>query len=144
MLGVEVMPVTSAPARPPLDVVGAVIRNGTGAVLCALRGPQMSLPGLWEFPGGKLGPGETPEEALIREIAEELGCAIAVDGLLVDHLQEGADVVVRLRTYAARLLTGAPAATEHAELRWLAPTDMPSLAWAPADLPTVARLLDCP
>jgi 8-oxo-dGTP diphosphatase len=144
MLEPEVTTVTRDPACPPLDVVGAVIRDGAGAVLCALRGPQMSLPGLWEFPGGKLGPGETPEEALIREIAEELGCAIAVDGLLVDHLQEGADVVVRLRTYEARLLTGAPAATEHAELRWLAPTDLPSLAWAPADLPTVARLLDCP
>jgi 8-oxo-dGTP diphosphatase len=143
MLGTEVPPLTRDPARPPLDVVGAVIRDGAGAVLCALRGPQMSLPGMWEFPGGKLGPGETPEEALIREIGEELGCAIAVDGLLVDHHQEGGDVVVRLRTYEARLLAGAPAPTEHAELRWLAPADLPSLSWAPADLPTVARLLDC-
>ncbi|MEB3329548.1 MAG: (deoxy)nucleoside triphosphate pyrophosphohydrolase, partial [Candidatus Sericytochromatia bacterium] len=128
-------------ASQPLDVVGAVIRDPAGALLCALRGAQMSLPGLWEFPGGKVGPGETPEEALVREIAEELACTIVVEGLLVDHLHAGAEGGLRLRTYTARLAAGTPEAREHAELRWLMPAALPALAWAPADLPTVACLV---
>lgn len=124
----------------PLDVVGAVIVDEAGTVLCALRGPTMSLAGHWEFPGGKLGPGESPEQALAREIAEELGCEIAVGELLADHVEPAVPRAVRLRTYTATLVAGTPVALEHAELAWVRPEALGALRWAPADLPTVARL----
>ncbi|MEB3224090.1 MAG: (deoxy)nucleoside triphosphate pyrophosphohydrolase [Candidatus Sericytochromatia bacterium] len=129
------------PACPWLDVVGAVLVDEAGAVLCALRGPEMALSGHWEFPGGKVGPGETPEAALVREIHEELGCTIVVGGLLVDHVHPMPGRTIRLRTYASRLVGGTPTASEHAALAWLAVAELPTLTWAPADLPTVAHLL---
>ncbi|MDF2652440.1 MAG: (deoxy)nucleoside triphosphate pyrophosphohydrolase, partial [Paenibacillus sp.] len=65
-----------------IDVVGAVIFNNNNEVLCALRSQTMSLPGLWEFPGGKIEPNETPQECLVREIQEELNCSIQVGDLV--------------------------------------------------------------
>ena len=64
-----------------INVVGAVILD-EGRVMCAQRGPDGSLPGMWEFPGGKIEPGESPQEALKREILEELGCNIVVGDLI--------------------------------------------------------------
>jgi 8-oxo-dGTP diphosphatase len=128
-------------ALAPLDVVGAVIRDDAGLVLCALRGPGRALAGLWEFPGGKVGAGEPPEAALVREIREELTCEIVVRALLVDHTHAYPGVTVRLRTYEARVVAGEPRALEHAELRWLSPAALGELDWAPADVPTIARLL---
>lgn len=61
-----------------VSVVGAVIFNEQNEILCALRSPTMLLPNYWEFPGGKIDEGEAPEEALLREIKEELGCFITV------------------------------------------------------------------
>ncbi|MEB3196356.1 MAG: (deoxy)nucleoside triphosphate pyrophosphohydrolase [Candidatus Sericytochromatia bacterium] len=127
-------------AAAPLDVVGAVIHNAAGEVLCALRGPGMSMPGVWEFPGGKLAAGEAPEEALVREIREELACVIRVEALLVDHLHPAAPRPIRLRTYGAVLVSGQPTPLEHAELRWVAAAELHRLDWAPADGPTVAWL----
>lgn len=128
------------PPLPSLDVVGAVIFDDAGRILCALRGPGMSLAGHWEFPGGKVSPGEGPEAALRREIAEELGCRISVHELLVDHTHAYPQAFVRLRTYAARVVSGEPTAMEHAALRWVLPSELAGLTWAPADLPTIAWL----
>lgn len=125
-----------------VDVVGAVIRNDTGETLCALRSPSMSMAGLWEFPGGKIEPHETPAESLQREIREELGCEIAVGGLIADVTHRYPTVVVHLMTYAATVVAGVPIAKEHAELRWVACADLAGLQWAPADIPTVNRLID--
>ncbi len=63
-------------------VVGAIILSEADEVLCALRSPEMSLPNYWEFPGGKIDAGETPEEALVREIKEELDTVVEVKELL--------------------------------------------------------------
>lgn len=123
-----------------IDVVGAVIQNDAGEILCAQRSQQMSHPLHWEFPGGKIEPGERPEEALVREIQEELGCAITVGDLVADVTHPYPAVTVRLRTYWSRLMAGSPVAREHAQLRWLPPNQLGPLTWAPADLPTVARL----
>ncbi|WP_044736440.1 (deoxy)nucleoside triphosphate pyrophosphohydrolase [Geobacillus kaustophilus] len=122
-------------------VVGAAIRNERGDILCALRAPDMSLPNVWEFPGGKVEEGESPEEALVREIREELGCAISVGKLLADVCHEYGHAIVHLRTYEARLVDGEPRAREHAELRWVPLQALRSLEWAPADIPTVEALL---
>lgn len=67
-----------------VTVVGAVIYRKNGDILCAKRSEQMSLPNLWEFPGGKVEKGEKAEEALIREIQEELGCTIRVEDFITE------------------------------------------------------------
>lgn len=123
-----------------INVVGAVIQNSAGEVLCAKRSPQMAHGGLWEFPGGKMEPSETPEESLQREIREELGCDIAVGQQVVDVTYSYPNQVVRLITYRARLLHGQPTPREHAELRWLPIDQLGTLEWSPADLPTVRQL----
>jgi len=127
-------------AVPQIDVVGAVIENESGEVLCARRAPGSARGGLWEFPGGKIEPGERPEEALRREIREELGCDIVVGEPVAEATHRYPEVVVRLLTFRARLVRGRPVSREHAELRWVPVAALGRLDWAPADLPTVARL----
>jgi 8-oxo-dGTP diphosphatase len=123
-----------------VDVVGAVILNESNQILCALRSQKMSLPGLWEFPGGKIEPNETPEQSLIREIQEELNCTIKVGELVADATHEYPTVIVHLMTYLAKIIDGVPLASEHEQLVWLPVDQLNTLGWAPADLPTLAAL----
>ncbi|GAC91572.1 NUDIX family hydrolase [Anoxybacillus flavithermus NBRC 109594] len=122
-------------------VVGAVIFDDQNRVLCALRSHTMSLPNLWEFPGGKVEKGEKEEETLVREIYEELGCTIEVHEKIEEVHYEYPQVIVNLLTYKATIIEGEPQAKEHAELRWVPLRDLKSLEWAPADIPTVDVLL---
>ncbi|GGF95227.1 (deoxy)nucleoside triphosphate pyrophosphohydrolase [Paenibacillus abyssi] len=124
-----------------VDVVGAVIINEKNEVLCALRSTDMSMPGLWEFPGGKIEPGETPGESLTREIREELNCSIAVGELVADVTHVYPAITVRLMTYKAIIVDGVPKPNEHEKLIWLPLEQLHSLEWAPADIPTVARII---
>lgn len=123
-----------------VEVAGAVIVNAGDEILCALRGPGMSMPGYWEFPGGKLEPGEDPRRCLAREIREELGCDVAVGDLIADVAHPYEAVTVRLKTYFARVTAGTPHPHEHAELTWLPVSGLRALGWAPADLPTLEVL----
>jgi 8-oxo-dGTP diphosphatase len=123
-----------------VDVVGAVILNDRGEVLCAKRSAQMSLPNMWEFPGGKIEPSESPEESLRREILEELGCTIEVGALVAECTYTYPTVIVHLLTFYARITEGEPKASEHECLAWVPRARLPELTWAPADLPTVERL----
>lgn len=123
-----------------VDVVGAVIRDSEGRILCALRSDNMSTPGVWEFPGGKIEAGETPEQTLRREIREELHCEISVGSLLQDVRHPTPHQEIRLRTYEARVIQGDPSPRDHACLLWLPVVYLHSLLWAPADIPTVKRL----
>ncbi len=124
----------------PIEVVGAIIvRDST--VLAARRGPSKSLKGMWEFPGGKVECDEDPREALGREIREELSCEIEV-GTRVATTSHAYDFgLIRLSTYYATLTAGQPTAIEHAELRWVAIRNLSALNWAPADIPTVRKLM---
>ena len=121
-----------------VEVVGAVIVHD-GRVLCALRGTG-PLAGLWEFPGGKVEPGEDQPAALRREIAEELGCQIEVGEPITTSVHHYDFATVELSTYRCRLTGGTPAACEHSRLCWLAPSELRTLSWAPVDLATVERL----
>jgi 8-oxo-dGTP diphosphatase len=123
-----------------IDVVGAVILNQHNEILCALRSQHMSLPGLWEFPGGKIEPGESPEGSLAREIEEELGCVVEVGDLVADVIHPYPTVIVRLLTYFCKISSGSPTAKEHEKLMWLPASKLDTLKWAPADLPTIEAL----
>ncbi|MHC6178017.1 (deoxy)nucleoside triphosphate pyrophosphohydrolase [Glutamicibacter sp. X7] len=118
-----------------INVVGAVIEH-EGFVLCAQRGSG-SLAGMWEFPGGKIEPGETARAALQREIDEELKCIVEVGEEVTTTTHDYEFGVVTLTTFYCRLLEGEPQLTEHTEVRWLAPSKLSSLEWAPADVPAV-------
>lgn len=123
-------------------VAGAVIVNESRQILCALRSESMSMPGLWEFPGGKLEAGETAESCLVREIEEELGCTVEVGALIEDIVYDYPAIRVRLITHFAMITGGStPIPREHAKLEWRDVFELETLAWAPADVPTVKRLL---
>ncbi|RXT06347.1 (deoxy)nucleoside triphosphate pyrophosphohydrolase [Ammoniphilus sp. CFH 90114] len=124
-----------------IHVVGAVIRNDQDEVLCALRSPSMSMPNLWEFPGGKLEHNEHPEEALVREIQEELGCTISVGNQVADIYHEYPFIIVHLITFEAKITEGSPLANDHARIEWLPINTIEQLEWAPADLPTIDQLM---
>ncbi|WP_342539726.1 (deoxy)nucleoside triphosphate pyrophosphohydrolase [Sporosarcina sp. FSL K6-1540] len=124
-----------------VHVVGAIIENENGEILCALRGPAMTLPNYWEFPGGKIEEGETKEEALKREIHEELGCAIEVFHQVEDTTYEYEKIIVRLETFMSKIISGIPTLSEHVEIRWISREKLLSLNWAPADIPAVERVL---
>jgi 8-oxo-dGTP diphosphatase len=122
-----------------IRVVGAVIFDG-GLVLCAQRGPAEALAGLWEFPGGKIEAGESPEAALTREIAEELGCGIRVGDEVTTTTYPYDFGDVTLTTYYCELVSGVPTPTEHSALLWLRPDELDSVEWAPADIPAVSQI----
>lgn len=123
-----------------VHVVGAAILRGS-TCLVALRSAAMAEPGCWEFPGGKIEPGESPTEALSREIGEELGCRIAAGPLLGTGTADAGARRIRLDVFEASLVSGEPVAREHQELRWAGPQELRVLRWAPADIPVVPAVL---
>jgi len=96
---------------------------------------------LWEFPGGKIEPGESAREALRREIDEELNCQIDVGSQIVTTTHEYDFGVVTLTTFYCELVSGEPTLTEHAAIKWLAPEQLDSIEWAPADIPAVEQIM---
>lgn len=123
----------------PIRVVGAVIVRDS-LVLCAQR-DRGAQAGRWEFPGGKVEPGESAAQALRRELAEELGCAVAVGEHVVTTVHEYDAVTVELSTYWCTLAGGEPSAREHRAIAWLAPAELAALPWAAADVPAVERVI---
>ena len=122
-----------------IHVVGAVITDN-GKILCAQRGFEKALPGLWEFPGGKIESTETPQQALQREIHEEMHIEIEI-GEQVEHTVYEYDFgIVHLTTFYCRLIQGTPVLTEHIAIEWLKPSELEQLEWAPADIPAIQKL----
>lgn len=125
-----------------LKVVAAIIENDQNEILCALRSPEMTIPNMWEFPGGKVEKDEDIHSALIREIDEELGCTIVTDGLFHEHTHEYDTFIITLLCIKAKITDGAPAPSEHSKLIWLKRENLASLNWAPADIPAVEALIN--
>jgi len=125
-----------------IKVVGAIIENDNNEILCALRSPKMSIPNHWEFPGGKVEENENLSEAIVREIQEELKCAIQFKELFNDNTHEYDKFIVNLITLKCKLISGSPMTTEHSKLLWLKRENLLSLQWAPADIPAVEQLVN--
>ncbi|WP_189113009.1 (deoxy)nucleoside triphosphate pyrophosphohydrolase [Pilimelia terevasa] len=120
-------------------IVGAAI-VADGRVLACERAAPAEVAGMWEFPGGKVDPGESEVAALIRECEEELAVDVEVGDRVGDDIPlAGRDYV--LKVYLARLRGDRrPQALEHSDLRWLAADELLTVPWLPADAPIVAAL----
>jgi 8-oxo-dGTP diphosphatase len=130
------------PARRLLLVVAAALVDGRGRVLIAQRPAGKSLGGLWEFPGGKLEPGEGPETALSRELMEELDVRVETDAMapfaFASHSYPDFDLLMPL--YVVRSWRGKPRALEAQALAWVTPAELSDYPMPPADIPLVSRL----
>ena len=128
--------------NPTLIVAAAALIDPEGRVLLQQRAPGRAMAGLWEFPGGKVEPGETPEAALIRELREELGieteaACIAPAAFASEPLDERH---LLLLLYICRKWRGIPAPLDAVALRWARPAEMFALSMPPADKPLIALL----
>jgi 8-oxo-dGTP diphosphatase len=125
-----------------LRVVAAIIENNQQEIFCALRSHQMSLPNLWEFPGGKVEQDEDTFVALEREIKEEFNCRIVTDNqIFAETTHDYGSFIIDLIAIKATLIDKEPVLTEHAQYIWLKRDNLFSLNWAPADIPIVEKLL---
>ena len=124
----------------PILVVAAVVERD-GKVLACRRAPHKSLGGFWEFPGGKVDPGESDETALAREMLEELDVHVVVGEFIEKSIAPAGDMTIELRGYWCSMdEKGVSSSTDHDEFRWVSSTEIDGLNWAPADLPIVAEV----
>ena len=137
------MPATEAKTRIVLVSAVALV-DADGRVLLAQRPAGKPMAGLWEFPGGKVDPGETPETALIRELAEELGIDVTASCLapftFASHSYPDFHLLMPL--YVCRKWSGIPAAREGQRFAWVRPARLGDYPMPPADKPLVAMLRD--
>ena len=121
------------------EVVAALIWNGDRFMACQ-RPPHKARGLLWEFVGGKVEPGETREEALIRECREELAVELRVDDLFMDVVHVYPDLTVHLSLFNAVIAAGEPQKLEHHDIRWLTVEEIDDYAFCPADEEILERL----
>jgi 8-oxo-dGTP diphosphatase len=120
-------------------VVAALVRDGA-RVLMSRRRADQPMPGLWEFPGGKVEPGESPTDALVREVREELGCDVEIGRIQEVVFHPYPEFDLYMLVYAATIASGTPTAVDVAEIAWVEATQLPELDLLPADYP-LARAL---
>ena len=123
-----------------LEVVAALITRGERFLACQ-RPAHKDRGLLWEFVGGKVEPGETKAQALARECQEELGVAVTVDRPVLEVTHAYPDLTVHLTLFHTRILQGEPQKLEHADIRWIAPKEIPGYQFCPADQVILERLL---
>ncbi|WP_028612293.1 (deoxy)nucleoside triphosphate pyrophosphohydrolase [Paenibacillus harenae] len=123
-----------------IEVAAAIIEDGTGCILIARRAPGKSQAGMWEFPGGKLEPGESPEECLRRELLEEMGIKIDPYAYFGVNEHDYGTVTIRLIAYRARFVSGKIELVDHDEYRWVSREELGEYTFAPADVGFVGML----
>ena len=124
-----------------VDVVAALVVEDGKFMIC--QRPAHKARGLlWEFVGGKVEKGETKAEALVRECREELGVTVAPGAVYmeVDHVYP--DITIHLTLFRAAIVSGRPRKLEHADIRFIAPSDIPLYAFCPADASILAQITD--
>lgn len=119
-------------------VAGAIIKNNK--VFSAQRGNKGKTAFKWEFPGGKIDEGETPQQALHRELIEELSINVKVDELITSIVDEYDDVVLHIDTYKCELISGTPTLSEHIAMQWSNKEELDKLTFSPADKPTLEKI----
>ena len=120
-----------------IKVVGAVIENEEGEILCAQRPEGKNLALKWEFPGGKIEVGESPTAALKRELQEEMALDIEILDEITTTTYEYDFGIVELTTYFSKIKAGNIQLLEHEEMKWMKADDIDQLYWAPADIPAI-------
>jgi 8-oxo-dGTP diphosphatase len=127
-------------SHPPIDVVAGVIRREDGRLLITQRLAEDTLGGYWEFPGGKVEPGEDLKTAIQRELKEEVGLETEI-GLVIHHIVHPyPDRDVRLHFFAVRIVAGEPQKLEVADLRWVAPCELLNYQFPEADRALIEQL----
>lgn len=130
---------TDMEKRKRIEVVAAIIRDDEGRIFATQRGYGAMKDG-WEFPGGKMEEGETPEQALKREISEELAAEIAVDDFLCTVEWDYTDFHLTMHCYWCRVESGELTLKEHEAARWLTIDQIDSVDWLPADKEVVGKI----
>lgn len=120
-----------------IDVVAAVIENEAGKILVAKRKQGKKLGGFWEFPGGKIEEGETPQDSLKRELQEEMNVEIEVGAFIGENVHYYVEFAIRLMVYKARIIRGKIKLLDHDEYAWLEVGELTNVKLAPADIPLV-------
>ena len=123
-----------------MQQVTAAILIKDNKILIAKRPANDKQPHKWEFPGGKIEPGETPEECLKREMHEEFGIEVRVGNYLCNSVYNYSHAEIELLAYFADWITGAMAPTAHAAIRWVTVQELSQFDFAPADVAIVERL----
>ena len=122
------------------DVVAALIWDGPRFMIC--QRPAHKARGLlWEFVGGKTEPGETMEEALVRECREELDITVSVGDIFTQVVHEYPDILIRLTLFHCTIADGTPSLLEHHDLKWILPSEIPEFEFCPADKDILALIL---
>ena len=122
------------------EVVAALIWKNNKFMIC--QRPAHKARGLlWEFVGGKVEPGETKEQALIRECREELAVTLAVDDVFMDVTHEYPDITVHLTLFNAVIAEGEPQKLEHNDIQWISPSEIPNYDFCPADKEILKELI---
>ncbi len=129
--------------HPHIHVTCAIIRR-SGRILAARRSAAMAMPLKWEFPGGKIHPGESAEDCLRRELLEELGIVASVGRALPASTHRYPAFTITLYPFLCAVESGELVPREHEQIAWLNPGDLPRLDWAEADRPIVDALLAIP
>ena len=123
-----------------IEVVAALIQRD-GRVLICRRPPQKARAGRWDFPGGKVEAGETPEQALCRECREELAVCLDVQGLVAQTVYAYDDVTIHLSLFSALVREGVLTPLEHSEIRFVSPEDFSAYAFCPADQAFLPKII---
>ena len=121
------------------DVVAALIWDQGKFMICQ-RPPHKARGMLWEFVGGKTEPGESMEEALIRECREELDITVSVGDIFTQVIHEYPDILIRLTLFNCTIAEGTPRLLEHHDLKWIHPDEIPNFDFCPADMDILALI----
>ena len=123
------------------EVVAALIWDGDKFMICQ-RPAHKARALLWEFVGGKVEPGETKEQALIRECREELGITLSVGEVFMDVVHEYPDLTVHLTLFNATIFEGTPQKFEHNDIQWISVNEIPNYDFCPADEGILRKIIE--
>ena len=127
--------------KPIVPVVAALIWDNDKFMICQ-RPAHKARALLWEFVGGKVEPGETKEQALIRECQEELAVTLSVGDAFMDVVHEYSDIIVHLTLFNATIAEGVPQKLEHNDIQWITPSEIPNYEFCPADEEILAKIIE--